>query len=420
MERLRRKQKRAHTLNCTLCTHVHAMRMPQESMQHTMRLREETLKKIENGLLSREARLKRLEDDFSVRTALLSQAAEAKLAEAQVREKARRDEDAARILLHEQLERKRGELELQELRINEKMMKMSETELHLQDMLQVRKLEVNSSVTSSLRHELAVVEEQARSEEPRKKPSNRMRAETADNGNKKAARQEDEVPDESAIDWLQSLEFETARQIDRLAERQSALKSLTNKDEECWISETSELLTMWLQTGKMIREHIKSRRRKSGSVQENVVRKDVDRDNDVAKSPWTNSMSPIMAISPSRSVGNRPVDLHAVRVQVHEANAPEVVLSEQCQQLGALLRHRNAQTALLIREITAVKNLKDFTGSYSAMISTSAQKEPTDAGSSVAEQLAYELDSVSRERSELEEVLAEKTVSDVLIISSNC
>jgi hypothetical protein len=392
-------------------------------MQHTMRLREETLKKIEDGLLSREARLKRLEDDFSVRTALLSQAAEAKLAEAQVREKARRDEDAARILLHEQLERKRGELELQELRINEKMMKMSETELHLQDMLQVRKLEVNSSVTSSLRHERAVVDsrkEQARSEEPRKKSSNRMRAETADDGNKKAARQEDEVPDESAIDWLQSLEFETARQIDRLAERQSALKSLTNNDEECWIRETSELLTMWLQTGQMIREHIKSRRRKSDSVQENVVRKDLDRDNDVAKSPWTNSMSPIMAVSPSRSVGNRPVDLHAVRVQVHEANAPEVVLSEQCQQLGALLRHRNAQTALLIREIAAVKDLKYFTGSYSAMISTSAQKEPTGAGSSVAEQLAYELDSVSRERSELEEVMAAKTVSDVLIISSNC
>lgn len=391
-------------------------------MQHTMRLREETLKKIEDGLLSREARLKRLEDDFSVRNALLSQAAEAKLAEAQVREKAQKDEDAARILLNEQLERKRGELELQELRINEKMMKMSERELLLQDMLQARKLEVNSSVTSSLRHELAVVDsrkEQARSEKPTKKPSNRMRAETADDGSKKAARQKDELPDESAIDWLQSLEFETALHIDRLAERQSALRSLTNNGEESWIRETSELLTMWLQTGQMIREHVKSRRRKSDSVQENVVRKDLDRDNDVAKSPWSNSMSPIMAISPSRSMGNRPVDLHAVRVQVHEANAPEVVLSEHCQQLGALLRHRNAQTALLIREITAVKNLKDFKGSYSALISTSTQKEPTGAGSSVGEQLAYELDSVSRERSELEEVLAAKTLSDVLIISRN-
>jgi hypothetical protein len=177
---------------------------------------------------------------------------------------------------------------------------------------------------------------------------------------------------------------------------------------------------MWLQTGQMIREHIKSRRRKSDSAQENVVRKDLDRDNDVAKSPWSNSMSPIMAISPARSVGNRPVDLHAVRVQVHEANAPDVVLSEQCQQLGALVRHRNAQTALLIREITAVTNRKDLIGSYCALTSTSAQKEPTGAGSSVAEQLAYELGSISRERSELEEVLAAKTVSDVLIISSNC
>ena len=425
-------------------------------MQQSMRQREEGLKKLEDGLLSRETKLKKLEEQLSERDELLSrkvQTAQAKWREedekreraafkfreeAEARERAWKDEDAARVLLHEQLARKMEELRLQELRQKEIAIRMREKELHLQQkMMQTRKLEVDSSVTSPHRHELAVVDskkEQVRSVESKKSQSNRMRVEAANDENKEAEGQEGGLPDEHAIDWLQSLELETARHMDRLAEHQSGLespKSPKNDSELGWIRETSELLKMWLQTGEMLRAHIvsKSRGRRTDGMQENLVGKHLDRstaihlgagnagshqrgthgdpDRDTAKSLCSNSMSTIMAISPAQSFGNRPVDVLAgVRVQVSEPNAPADALSEQCQQLGALLRHRNAHTAMLIREINAEGVLKDIEGSDASLMAMSVQKQRKGEGCSLPEQLAYELDSVSLERSELEEVFA--------------
>ena len=119
-------------------------------MQQSMRQREEGLKKLEDGLLSRETKLKKLEEQLSERDELLSrkvQTAQAKWREedekreraafkfreeAEARERAWKDEDAARVLLHEQLARKMEELRLQELRQKEIAIRMREKELHLQ------------------------------------------------------------------------------------------------------------------------------------------------------------------------------------------------------------------------------------------------------------------------------------------------
>jgi hypothetical protein len=177
---------------------------------------------------------------------------------------------------------------------------------------------------------------------------------------------------QSVLDWLQSIEPETSDLLKRLARQHADHK--TSQQTKSWIDDTSELLSMWLQTGDMFRQLIRSRvemtdkRNASNQQDQEKGNAHLIEDNDAS-----------------------------CTARVHES-----VLAERCQQVCELLSHRNEHTASLLLSLNDLVRLTENVSRMDAFLSKSSTF--AHGMTSFAAQLEYELVTVSRERAELEEV----------------
>ena len=278
-------------------------------------------------------------------------------------------------MLEDQLVMRQADLQ-EEYKLREEQLKLKEEEL-LEGKRQLERMKVQ--LTAAMKKN---AEAQARAE---------------DEAHKKVGY---EPPDNNALDWLKSIEHETTLAVARLsAESRACRKQDKTKQHIEWMHDTSELLQMWLQTGEMFRESILRRRNAAGSATQH---NQSDTCAAIVSGPSQNyphtsnkdSSTPQQALNSARKLH---FETPSARTSSAETDANEATLEERCKHVAALLRQRNAHTSLLIRTLELQQ-----------MQNRSAAR---DGMSLLFGELQRELQSISVERSELEETM--NTISQV-------